>query len=92
MGAIATIALIVKRHEGIVHSSVININNNSPNGDEFIEPGGQIAEGGGKRCKFLHRGNNGNRTETEQIHSLPHMWRSGIVPRCDIYRPRLKSA
>lgn len=28
----ATIALIVKRHGGIVHFSVININNNNLNG------------------------------------------------------------
>lgn len=36
-------------------------------------------------------GNNRNQTEIEQIHSLPHMWRSGIVPHCDIYKLGLKS-
>lgn len=37
-------------------------------------------------------GNNRNQTKIEQIHSLPHMWRSGVVPSCDIYKLGLKSA
>lgn len=73
MGAIATIALIIKRHQGIVHFSVININNNSLSGWECIWAG--MKNSRGRRQKV--------QVSTGEITGTRLKWsKSTVCPTC----------